>query len=68
MVQIQGSRMRCPDCGAWLDLPITVGETTQVGNQIVMPVGILEDQFREDMTAHVMADPEAHPTFTQRDG
>lgn len=61
--EIQGSRVRCPDCRAWLELTITLGESKRTANGVTLPAGFDERQFLDDMTAHIAANPAKHTSF-----
>lgn len=62
---ITKTQLGCPDCEAWLDLTITLGPGRLSDGAWVVDVGFDGERFISDMTAHVAAAPESHPTFVE---
>lgn len=52
----------CPDCGQLVNIPYMVLSIEDEGRQFTARLD--EDAFDIEMSEHVMADPEAHPSFT----
>lgn len=52
-----GTKFNCP-CGDRVNLTMTVGTPTREGEKTILPLSFDKDQFVEDFSAHVLADPE----------
>jgi hypothetical protein len=57
MVNDLCTRLQCP-CGEWIGLTLTVG-ASQYGadGSVVLPVWFDVDQFKQDVSDHLLADP-----------
>lgn len=57
MVSELGTRFRCP-CGEWIGLTVTVGSSERRDDgTVVLPIAFDEDQFKQDFSTHLLADP-----------
>lgn len=61
--------INCPDCEQRFDVAVTLHPRsgTDRDGLVLADVKLDEVAFAEEFPAHVMADPENHPTFAMRD-
>ncbi len=63
------TRVRCPDCDAWLDVITTLGPGRRGDAGWTVPVSFDRAAFVAEVVRHVAGDPAAHPTLaTRREG
>lgn len=57
-------RIVCPDCNTTVTIKDALEFESDVNDRAVAHLRLLKDPFEEHFTGHVIAAPEAHPTFT----
>lgn len=53
----------CPDCGAPLDMPFTLGSVRRMGSLVQIPVLVTDAAWQSAMGPHIESVPD-HPPFT----